>query len=923
MRQRCQRSAVRLGRPFAACVLAIVVAGLTSCGGGGISTSTNPPPATPVLTTVSVTLSPTSIFVGQTSAATTSGADQNGAAIGVGTVAWTTGSSAIATVTSSGTVTAVAAGQTQVIASAGGKQGQATITITVAPVASVTITPNVPAPIAAGGTANFTATTLDALGAVLTGRTITWASSNAAIATVATTGASTATVTAVAPGAVTISATSEGKTGTVSFTVLAPARVNSVSVAPATATLTIGQTTTIVATVSADAGVPTTVTWSTSDATKATVDAAGKVTAVAAAPAVAICATSTFDATKKGCASVAVTAAPVPVATVTVTPATANVVVGATQQLTATTLDANGAVLASRVVTWASSDATKATVSASGLVTAVAAGSTTITATSEGKSGTSAITVTAIQQACSSASALQLAVGQAVTLTVAQKASLCLGITGTASEYVLIPFGNSTVAASTVPVTVTATNTSAIAAPPLAAFSSSMASGLSGTPSAQGGRSPDWAFRERERRDLAQAFVRRSSIAPRNLTGVPATPTVGSIVQMNANLSGNTCSNPKTLRATRVVAVLPRTIVLIDTLAPAGGYTDAELVSFGAAFDTLGYGLDTLNFGVPSDIDGNGRVAVLFTPNVNRLPAPPGATIFGLQASRDLFLVASCVASNEGEMFYMPVPDPNQTINGSYKTKATLANAVLTTLVHEFQHLINAGRRIYVNNANSFEEVWLNEGLSHVAEELLYYQVSGNTPGLNIGLAKVRSTQAQLDAINTYQIQNLGRLLSYMQAPETNSPWSQVDALEMRGAIWQLLRYSSDRKGGLERSTWFALVNSATAGQANYNAVFGDIVSNARDWAVAQFVDDAGLPVAASYTNPSWNFRTLMPAINSNVFPLLTRALVGSPVNVSLNGGGAAYLRFGVAASVFATVTGTSSGQPLPATVDFILVRTQ
>src|SRR2546427_7274512 len=84
----------------------------------------------------------------------------------------------------------------------------------------------------------------------------------------------------------------------------------------------------------------------------------------------------------------------VPVASVTVSPATASVTVGATSQLTATAKDANGTALSGRVVTWATSNAAVATVSASGLVTGVAAGAATITATSEGQSGTSALTVT-------------------------------------------------------------------------------------------------------------------------------------------------------------------------------------------------------------------------------------------------------------------------------------------------------------------------------------------------------------------------------------------------------------------------------------------------------------------------------------------------------------------------------------------------
>ncbi len=62
-------------------------------------------------------------------------------------------------------------------------------------------------------------------------------------------------------------------------------------------------------------------------------------------------------------------------------------------QLTATLKDAVGNALNGRTVTWTSSNTGVATVSATGTVTAVAAGTATITATSEGKSGTAAVTI--------------------------------------------------------------------------------------------------------------------------------------------------------------------------------------------------------------------------------------------------------------------------------------------------------------------------------------------------------------------------------------------------------------------------------------------------------------------------------------------------------------------------------------------------
>jgi uncharacterized protein YjdB len=69
------------------------------------------------------------------------------------------------------------------------------------------------------------------------------------------------------------------------------------------------------------------------------------------------------------------------------------VVQGQTVQLTATLEDSTGTVTTDRTIEWTSSDPTKATVSASGLVSTLAPGSVTITALSETKSGTASVTV--------------------------------------------------------------------------------------------------------------------------------------------------------------------------------------------------------------------------------------------------------------------------------------------------------------------------------------------------------------------------------------------------------------------------------------------------------------------------------------------------------------------------------------------------
>ena len=301
-------------------------------------------------------------------------------------VGWSSSDETVAIVSSTGRVSALKAGTATITASSEGKSGTATVTVTGVPVATVNVTPGT-ATITVGQTANLDAQTLDANNNVLTGRTITWSTSNTGVATVSQTGA----VTGVAAGTATITATSEGKSGTATVTVTA-VPVATVTVAPPTLSLQVGQTGTLAATTRDAANnvlTGRTVTWTSSNTGVATVTPNGTVTA--AAPG-----TATITATsegKSGTATVTVTA--VPVASVTVAPTTANLTIGGTQQITATPRDAQGNALTGRTVTWQSANTAVATVTQSGLITAAGVGSTNVTATSEGKVGTVAVTVAA------------------------------------------------------------------------------------------------------------------------------------------------------------------------------------------------------------------------------------------------------------------------------------------------------------------------------------------------------------------------------------------------------------------------------------------------------------------------------------------------------------------------------------------------
>ena len=80
------------------------------------------------------------------------------------------------------------------------------------------------------------------------------------------------------------------------------------------------------------------------------------------------------------------------VATVVVTPEYSLLTVGDTLRLVASTRDTGGSPLRGRVVAWTSESPAVATVSSTGLITAIAAGSVRVTAVSEGRTGMATIT---------------------------------------------------------------------------------------------------------------------------------------------------------------------------------------------------------------------------------------------------------------------------------------------------------------------------------------------------------------------------------------------------------------------------------------------------------------------------------------------------------------------------------------------------
>src|SRR5207249_2911887 len=103
---------------------------------------------------------------------------------------------------------------------------------------------------------------------------------------------------------------------------------------------------------------------------------------------------ATIAATTAGVAGTVVLSVAQAVGSVVVSPATATLdALGLTQQFTAVAKDANGNVMPGQAFTWTVDNPLVARVDAGGIVTAVANGSATITATAAGVSGTATLSI--------------------------------------------------------------------------------------------------------------------------------------------------------------------------------------------------------------------------------------------------------------------------------------------------------------------------------------------------------------------------------------------------------------------------------------------------------------------------------------------------------------------------------------------------
>lgn len=356
-------------------------------------------------------------------------------------------------------------------------------------------------------------------------------------------------------------------------------------------------------------------------------------------------------------------------------------------------------------------------------------------------------------------------------------------------------------------------------------------------------------------------------------------------------LSADMCTTFSNVRAV-VRAISTRALVVQDVAAPPAGFSAADFAAIAAEYDAVVHPTDVKWFGEPTDINSDGRVVLFFTPAINRL-TPRGSLgyVGGYFWSPDLLprTVAAqgytCPASNEQEIMYLLTPDPTGQVNGNIFTVSTVFRAMRGTVAHELQHLINQGIR--QGRGVASEADWLNEGMSHLAEELVGRAVRSFPVTRALDYDDVLT---DLDDYEAFFKQNLIRYRAWMARPDLASPISQkaISELAPRGASWALLRYALDQYAGATPETFTrALVVGPQRDVANLEArarvSFAEILPG---FLIAAIGDTTNPALASRYRFTSWSMRDAMTGFNGGVFPLRMTAMPTQLTTQSSSGSG-------------------------------------
>jgi len=346
----------------------------------------------PALSSISVSPATVSVGQGGSQAFTATGHFSDGSSQNLtSSVSWSSSNTVWASINSSGVASALGQGAVTITAASGSISGSASLTVTAPTLTSITVSPGLFG-VPVGANETFIAIGHYTDGSSPTLSSVSWSSSNTAIATINSNGVASG----VAAGTVTITAASGGVAGTGSLIVTGGAKtLTSIAISPATATIALNGTQPFTATGLYSDGstqnLTSSVTWSSSNTTLATINSSGAASGVAQGSVTITAASGSIS----GTASLTVSSTPT-ITSITVSPSSFNIPQATTQSFNAIGHYSDGTSQdITTTVSWSCSNPAVATVSTSGVATGVAQGSVTITAASGSVTGTASLTVIA------------------------------------------------------------------------------------------------------------------------------------------------------------------------------------------------------------------------------------------------------------------------------------------------------------------------------------------------------------------------------------------------------------------------------------------------------------------------------------------------------------------------------------------------
>lgn len=452
---------------------------------------------------------------------------------------------------------------------------------------------------------------------------------------------------------------------------------------------------------------------------------------------------------------------------------------------------------------------------------------------------------------------------------------------------------------------------------------------------------------EREVRTADSLLMARRTSAALAAPG-PAAPQV--IIPGTVNV-GDTVKNVRVWRRTGSCADFDSIAVVVrakgargiwveDVNNPLNGYTTADLDSLSRYLDNVLFDTDTSYFGDPGDLDGNARIAVVITKEINK----QSTGLLGFVGSPDFFPRASCATSNEGEFFYAKAPDPTAMFGSTYTRNDAFADAPFV-IAHEFSHIIQFARRIASGGAFTR---WLFEGQATFAEEVNGFAVAGRSPGQNYGFNVAFNRPTPSTPID-WHISGFVDLAVYYgfesattrkagaphectwiggQSEGNNGPC--IPGREVYGVPWSLYRWAADQFGpgfpGGERGLHKAIIGNPVGGYANLATTVGvSIDTLLAQWAAMLYVDDRVPGAAARLTLPSWNLVDVESGlVNPARLQPTEVGFAAFDVVRSVRAGSSAYVRLsGTARPATAVRVRSSTDTTLPAAMNVWIVRLQ